>query len=215
MKEFLKSSRGFIIIALIGLAVMIGGIVYRDSQINSGYDVLKSHQLRVSEMKNELELAKGAKERRESSVIYDTGGVDLNRTVRDDEAITTKVSRLLTWKDGKEYDEVRNEFIEWLGPDDQVVVEFMDYNPWTDGHSYIDDKGLNSKFSSIVTYVLGVDGDIYNCMAVARAVTVVGESNIEGDMNFIFTYKTDKDGNITDFKVQNLANNQENSGWFK
>lgn len=211
MREFLGRSKIFIIICLAGLACLIGGMVYKNNQNQEGYDILRDLKAEVSEMENKLELAKGAKTTEERSVIYETGGIDPNRKAKDDGIMTEYMKDMFTWSNKEEYTAMYNRFVERLGKDHYLFTsgflpaEYKDTGP---------DRNINSNFMSMVSYPLSAKDEVYEYMSLIRAESSLAEGYSD-DMQFVAFYKIDKDGVISDFRIENVYDDNTATGWFK
>lgn len=177
-------------------AVMKGGA---QSSRNEAYALLTDTQ-------NKLEIAKQNRIAQKTLVVYEVSGLDVERKKADDEAMLAWISPAFTFKNGDEYNEHREKYVERLGENDEFVVDIMPpYIDMTAEGEQVPTFNLKIKEGSFTSFVAKIDEekDLYEYVTffTTSSDSATGYDGSAGQ-RVIITYTMDKDHNPHSFRCQ-------------
>lgn len=220
IKAQIKQHLMLVICVGISLLLIFTGAITKggaQSSRNEAYALLTDTQ-------NKLEIAKQNRIAQKTLVVYEVSGLDVERKKADDEAMLAWISPAFTFKNGDEYNEHREKYVERLGENDEFVVNIMPpyipSNVDADGYilnpdgTYKYDKNGNKmkvnfnlkiKEGSFTSFVAKIDEeeDLYEYVTffTTSSDSAFGYEGSAGQ-RVIITYTMDKDHNPHSFRCQ-------------
>ena len=195
---------------LFSLGAIFMGFVYMKSI--SSYDAEIDEQLsEISDLKVKLDKANLSYEETKATMSEDVGGLNVAKTVADDEIAKAFFAKVMTWDSYQEYADIREDLMKnyGLAEDSSFLTKFMPevrQVQSSGGNLYnrIDQDGLNSSFTDMKSRALEVTPNGYKYFTVVdftvtgRELAGAAGASIQ---SVVFTYMINSSGEIENIEA--------------
>lgn len=202
------------IIFVVVFTITVGLGIYVFTTVSNNTAMLDADNLRISQLKSDIDSVDANKQSEQNSVVSETTGVSADRVYNDTQKISDLLKVACTWSSFSAYNAAREMLISDYGVSESSVFlsEFMpEVTEYTNNKGEIvndiDLNNMNMFFSNISPHLVSVDlnADVYDYFAIVTVGSKV-DQDVSGETHIAVTYSVDKDGNISNIDAILLAN---------
>ncbi len=172
---------------------------------------LAAQSVKINQLKNDLAVKEAVAQKNRDTVNQAVSGVDAQRKIKDDEAITNLLRTALTWDSYQSYMDARTKLMTGFGikEDSDFLTKVMPAvpnktDPSGKAFNVIDTQGLNSSFSSVETRISMIKVTDYSYFGIVAAHTKSNVASNNVDVYYAVSYTYDANGKLLSLKIDSV-----------